>query len=114
MQATLTSRVYAAVILNQGSTSRDINKLIGKDSSIAKTLSQLSQRGALLAVPDANGRSTRYYKGRAPVKLNQPTGTTQKKLEARASAAAANSELEAEIAFAESYLQQLKQRQLEI
>lgn len=114
MQTTLTAKVYTAVILNQGVTSREVNKLIGKDKSIAKTLSILAQRGALLAVPDAGGRNTRYYKGRAPVKLNQPVGTTQRSLEARAAVTAANSELEAEIAFAESYLRQLKQLQLEM
>lgn len=81
MQATTSSKVYGAILANQGITAREINKQLGT-SKIGGTLNSLIKRGAIIAMPGATERSTKYYKGRAAVAFKQPAGVTQKQIEA--------------------------------
>lgn len=81
IQATLSSKVYAAIIANPGITSREIRRVIGLERgtgiSIARQIGSLVQRHAVIAVPGETERSTKYYKGSAPVVLRQKAGHRQ-------------------------------------
>lgn len=87
MQATKSSKVYGAILANQGLTAREINKQLGT-SNIGGTLDSLIKRGAVIAMQGETERSTKYFKGRAAVAFKQPTGFSQKQIEANAIAAA--------------------------
>lgn len=87
MQATKSSKVYGAILANQGITAREINKQLGT-AQIGGTLDSLIKRGAIIGMPGATERNTKYFKGRAAVAFKQPKGTTQKQIEANAIAAA--------------------------
>ena len=88
MQATTSSRVYGAILANQGITAREINKMLGT-AQIGGTLNSLIKRGAIIAMPGSTERNTKYFKGRAAVAFKQPAGgLTQKQIEANAIAAA--------------------------
>jgi hypothetical protein len=82
LAATTVSKVYAHIIANPGATSREIRKgmNIPGDISLGSSLAQLKQRGAVVSMPGESPRNTKYYKGAAPVKLNQARGITQKKI----------------------------------
>lgn len=87
MKATTSSRVYGAILARQGITTREINEQLGT-SQIGGTINSLVKRGAIIAMPGATERSTKYYKGRAAVAFKQPAGVTQKQIEADVIAAA--------------------------
>lgn len=82
LTATTASKVYAYIIANPGATSRDIRKGMNIPGNVnfGKQLESLIGRGAVMSVQGESPRKTKYYKGAAPVKLNQPRGTTQKKM----------------------------------
>lgn len=107
IQASKVATVYGAIISNPGITSREINKQYGT-SEIGSTLKALEKRGAIIAAPGASERNTKFYKGRAPVKLNQPRGTTQKKLEESFDVAAVRLEVTNGIKMLENILKTLE------
>jgi hypothetical protein len=82
LTATITSKVYAYIIANPGATSREIRKGMNIPGHVdfGSRLAQLIGRGAVMSVPGESPRNTRYYKGAAPVKLNQPRGISQKSI----------------------------------
>lgn len=80
MQTTKAAKVYGAILSNPGITAREINKLVGT-KDIGSCLNSFAKRGAIIAMPGATERSTKYYKGRAPVTLRQAAGESQSRLE---------------------------------
>lgn len=85
VKSTLTSRVYGYILANQGCTSREIRRglnLSSEDGVIGPAINSLIKRSAIEGVANTEKeRSTRYFKGAAPVVLKQPAnGTTQKKI----------------------------------
>jgi predicted transcriptional regulator len=83
MQATKTAQIYGMIISNPGITSREISKKLGTKST-ARTVYALVQRGAIKAVEGTGSRSTRYFKGSAPVILRQAAGIRQADINAAA------------------------------
>ena len=81
LTATTVSKVYAHIIANPGATSREIRKAMNIPGHINVTsrVYQLIARGAVVAMPGDSPRNTKYFKGSAPVKLNQPRGSVQNK-----------------------------------
>jgi len=79
-QSSTASKVYAYIIANPGATSREIRKGMNISGNFGQQLASLRERGAVISVAGDTPRSTKYYKGAAPVKLNQPRGTSQKKI----------------------------------
>lgn len=84
MQATVVSRVYGLIIAYPGITAREINTTFAEgDDPVPTTravnaaITSLRRRNAVVALPGDSPRKTRYYKGNAPVHLNQPAGTRQ-------------------------------------
>lgn len=77
-QSSTAAKVYAHIIAHPGATSREIRKSMGITSNIGQQLANLRERGAVISIAGDTPRSTKYYKGAAPVKLNQARGTTQK------------------------------------
>jgi len=80
--ASIASKVYAYIITHPGATSRDIRKGMNIPGNVqfGKQLESFIQRGAVISIAGESQRKTKYYKGAAPVKLNQARGTTQKKI----------------------------------
>lgn len=80
MQTTKAAKVYGAILANPGITAREINKMLGT-ADIGSCLNSFVKRGAVLAMPGMSERSTKYFKGRAPVILRQAAGESQSRLE---------------------------------
>lgn len=83
MQATKTAQIYGMIISNPGITCREISKKLGSKNT-ARMVYALVQRGAIKAVEGEGSRSTRYFKGAAPVILRQAAGIRQKDINAAA------------------------------
>lgn len=107
MTATTYSRVYGAILANQGITAREINKMLGT-KQIGSAINSLVKRGAVIAMPGATERSTKYYKGRAAVAFKQPKGTTQKHIEKQFDVATAKQEVAQGIAMLQNILKTLE------
>jgi predicted transcriptional regulator len=76
MQATKTAQIYAMIISTPGITCREISKALGSKNT-ARMVYALVQRGAIKGVEGEGSRSTRYFKGGAPVILRQAAGFRQ-------------------------------------
>jgi len=76
MQATKTAQIYAMIIANPGITAREISRELGS-KSVSRMIYELQRRGAICGLEGAGPRSTRYYKGAAPVILRAAAGYRQ-------------------------------------
>jgi predicted transcriptional regulator len=76
MQATKTAQIYAMIISTPGITCREISRTLGSKNT-SRLICHLVQRNAIKAVEGEGSRSTRYFKGSAPVILRQAAGFRQ-------------------------------------
>jgi hypothetical protein len=106
MQSTQAAKIYGIILSKPGITAREINKELGT-AAIGGTLNSFVKRGAIIGVPGEKERSTKYYKGRAPIALRQPKGQTQAAIEREFDAVAMRNELVKSKALLESMIKQL-------
>lgn len=80
MQTTTSAKVYGLIITTPGLTVRQIRASLPNESGAAVNSAcfNLTKRGAVLAVSEEGKRSTKFYKGAAPVTLRQASGVLQK------------------------------------